>query len=430
MHCHFTRAAAGQLAAGVDEFVELVRAAGVSPVYLERGRREEPSSRFLIGTGKVEELAGLVRDHQIDVALFNHALSPSQERNLERELQCKVVDRTGLILDIFAQRARSHAGKLQVELAQLEHISTRLVRGWTHLERQRGGIGLRGPGESQLETDRRLLRARISTIRKRLEKIDAQHQQGRRARNRAELPTIALVGYTNAGKSTLFNALTAAKVMVRDQLFATLDTTMRALELPGFGRVVLADTVGFVSNLPHQLVDAFKATLDEAAEADLLLQVVDASAADRDEQLQAVEDVLQEIGAEELPRIRVMNKCDLLENGDQGGDPASAPAGIKQGSEGRDTGQASRQVAVSARTGDGLEQLRSAMVAALDADRWSGQLVLAPGDTRLRAQLFEIGAVRSERTGEDGASLLDLAHRRKVLQRLLQAAGKSLPPSS
>ncbi|MGB5323921.1 MAG: ribosome rescue GTPase HflX [Pseudomonadales bacterium] len=428
VHCHFTRAKGNTVEDSVEEFVELVRAAGVSPVYLEDTRREEPAPRFFIGAGKVDELAALVCDHEIDVVLFNHALSPSQERNLERVLQCKVVDRTGLILDIFAQRARSHAGKLQVELAQLEHISTRLVRGWTHLERQRGGIGLRGPGESQLETDRRLLRERIKTIRRRLGKIDAQHQQGRRARNRAGLPTIALVGYTNAGKSTLFNALTAADVLVRDQLFATLDTTMRALQLPGFGRVIIADTVGFVSNLPHQLVDAFKATLDEAAEADLLLHVIDAAAVDMREQLQAVETVLEEIGAAELPRVLVMNKSDLL-----GGDELAATSDLAQRAAGMNVGAGqcedttTQQVFVSARTGAGLERLRRAIVAALDGDRWCGEVQLLPADTRLRAQLFALGAVRSERAAEDGGYLLDLDHRRKVLQRVLEAAGKSLP---
>ncbi|RZV57607.1 MAG: GTPase HflX [Pseudomonadales bacterium] len=423
VHCHFTRPQRDALDSSVDEFIELVRAAGVSPVYLESTRRDDATPRYLIGAGKVEEMAELVAAHDIDVVLFNHSLSPSQERNLEKVLQCKVVDRTGLILDIFAQRARSHAGKLQVELAQLEHISTRLIRGWTHLERQRGGIGLRGPGESQLETDRRLLRERIKTIRRRLQKIDAQHQQGRRARNRAELPTVALVGYTNAGKSTLFNALTASTVLVKDQLFATLDTTMRALELAGFGRLVLADTVGFVSNLPHQLVDAFKATLDEAAEADLLLHIVDASAADLREQFVAVERVLEEIGAEDLPCICVMNKSDLLAPAAAGPGEALA-AGDHPAA---NTGSLSDRVTVSARTGAGLDRLREALIAALDEDRWNGELQLAPGDARLRARLFAMGAVQSEHIAEDGSVTLNLAHRRKLLQRILQAEGKSLP---
>jgi GTP-binding protein HflX len=239
------------------------------------GQRDAPHPRAFVGSGKLEEIRDQVRLHDAEVVMFNHALSPSQERNLEKELQCRVLDRTGLILDIFAQRARTHEGKLQVELAQLQHMSTRLVRGWTHLERQKGGIGLRGPGETQLETDRRLLRARIRSITARLEKVRRQRDQGRRSRRRAEVPTVSLVGYTNAGKSTLFNYLTSSEVYAADQLFATLDPTLRRLELENIGPVILADTVGFIAHLPHKLVEAFKATLEETLNAYLLLHVID-----------------------------------------------------------------------------------------------------------------------------------------------------------
>ena len=259
------------------EFEELVLSAGGDPVAYVMGSRDAPHPRAFVGSGKLAEIADEVLLHEAEIVIFNHVLSPSQERNLEQELECRVVDRTGLILDIFAQRARTHEGKLQVELAQLEHMSTRLVRGWTHLERQKGGIGLRGgPGETQLETDRRLLRVRIKSITARLEKVHKQRNQGRRSRRRAEIPTVSLVGYTNAGKSTLFNRLTDAEVFVADQLFATLDPTLRKLELEHTGPVVLADTVGFIAHLPHKLVEAFKATLEETRNADLLLHVIEA----------------------------------------------------------------------------------------------------------------------------------------------------------
>ncbi|MCP1365243.1 GTPase HflX, partial [Halomonas sp. BBD48] len=287
------------------EFLELVRSAGAEPATLMQGSRRKPDPRAFIGSGKVEELRELLAIHQAELVIFNHALSPSQERNLERSLKCRVLDRTGLILDIFAQRARTHEGKLQVELAQLEYMSTRLVRGWTHLERQKGGIGLRGPGETQLETDRRLLRARIKSIHKRLDKVRSQREQNRRARSRAEIPSVSLVGYTNAGKSTLFNALTASEVYAANQLFATLDPTLRRLEITDVGPVVLADTVGFIRHLPHKLVEAFQATLQEAAEASLLVHVIDAADPDRELNIGEVEGVLEEIGADEVPCLRV-----------------------------------------------------------------------------------------------------------------------------
>src|SRR5690554_4956528 len=270
--------------------------------------RYRPSPRFLIGSGKVDELRALVKAGEGDLVIFNHVLTPSQERNLERELECRVLDRTGLILDIFAQRAQTHEGKLQVELAQLKHLSTRLVRGWTHLERQKGGIGLRGPGETQLETDRRLIGKRIRALRERLERVERRRETGRKERLRSELPVVALVGYTNAGKTTLFNALTGSRLEAKDQLFATLDPTVRRLPLGHGDEVLLADTVGFVRDLPHELVAAFKATLTEARDAALLLHVIDTSDPHHDDRIRQVETVLEEIGAGEVPCVQVYNK--------------------------------------------------------------------------------------------------------------------------
>ncbi|MCL1041564.1 GTPase HflX [Shewanella marisflavi] len=296
----------------ITELRLLVESAGAETVGVITGSRRSPDRKYFVGTGKAEELAAMVAATDANVVIFNHALSPAQERNLELICQCRVLDRTTLILDIFAQRARTYEGKLQVELAQLRHMSTRLVRGWTHLERQKGGIGLRGPGETQLETDRRLLRGRIKTINKRLEKVDKQREQSRRARQRSELATVSLVGYTNAGKSTLFNALTVSEVYAADQLFATLDPTLRKLDLED-GSVILADTVGFIRHLPHDLVAAFKATLQETREADLLLHVVDSADENMGDNFEQVQLVLKEIGAEEIPQLIVCNKIDLLE---------------------------------------------------------------------------------------------------------------------
>ncbi len=303
----------GQPPLDTREFEELVISAGGEPVGFVTGHRRSPAAKFFVGEGKLDEIRAAKEASEADLVVFNHPLSPSQERNLEQALCCRVIARTGLILDIFAQRARTHEGKLQVELAQLQHMSTRLVRGWTHLERQKGGIGLRGPGETQLETDRRLLRARIRSIETRLDKVRAQRAQSRRARERAEIPLVSIVGYTNAGKSTLFNQVTAATVYAADQLFATLDPTLRRLDIDHLGQIVLADTVGFISHLPHALVDAFKATLEETLNADLLLHVIDVAAEDRDTLIGEVENVLDEIGASDLPQLRVFNKVDLLE---------------------------------------------------------------------------------------------------------------------
>ena len=403
------------LAPEVAEFIELVRSADVTPIYIEVTRRDRPTPRYYIGTGKVAELRQIVCDNQIDVVLFNHALSPSQERNLEAEFQCKVLDRTGLILDIFAQRARSHAGKLQVELAQLEHIATRLIRGWTHLERQKGGIGMRGPGETQLETDRRLLRERIKWINRRLDKVNAQRSQGRRSRARAELPVIALVGYTNAGKSTLFNRMTDSAVYAQDQLFATLDTTLRAVELPGFGKVVVADTVGFIRQLPHKLVEAFKATLEEAVEADLLLHVIDAGSEDVAEHIAAVELVLAEIGAGDVPVLQVMNKIDQLEMVDPHVDYREHGAKMPS------------RVWLSAQTGSGVDELTHAMAACLDQDMWRGECRLLPANARLRAQLYSCGAILNEQISDGGEFELQICFRLSELKRLFAAEGLPFP---
>ncbi|MDI3515156.1 MAG: GTPase [Rhodocyclaceae bacterium] len=333
----------------LSELKLLVLSAGASVEAVVQGKRAAPDPKLFAGSGKVQEIGEALRANGADIVIFNHALSPAQQRNLERELQCMVIDRTALILDIFAQRARSHEGKLQVELAQLEHLATRLVRGWTHLERQKGGIGLRGPGEKQLETDRRLLGNRVKMLKSRLAQIEKQRKVRRRARERRDVLSVSLVGYTNAGKSTLFNALTKAGAYAADQLFATLDTTSRRLYVgaeQGGVSVVLSDTVGFIRDLPHALVAAFQATLEETAQADLLLHVVDSASEDRDAQIEAVNLVLAEIGAADVPQILVWNKVDLTR---------AAPA-VERG----DCDKI-RRIFLSARTGEGLDLLRDAL---------------------------------------------------------------------
>lgn len=392
-----------------QEFRELARSAGAEAVGFVNVARHQPSAKYLIGSGKVEELHDLIKDDEVELVIFNHTLTPSQERNLERALECRVLDRTGLILDIFAQRARTHEGKLQVELAQLEHMSTRLVRGWTHLERQKGGIGLRGPGETQLETDRRLLRIRIRQIKQRLEKVRGQREQARRGRRRADIPLVSLVGYTNAGKSTLFNALTQADVYAANQLFATLDPTLRRLELDDLGPVVLADTVGFIRHLPHKLVESFRATLEESSNADLLLHVIDAHEPERDEQIEQVLAVLGEIGAEEVPLLEVYNKVDLME-------------GIEPQIQ-RDADGIARRVWVSAQQGLGLDLLRQAVAELLGDDLFVGALRLPQRLARMRAQLFDLGAVQSEAHDEEGGSILQVRLQRVELHRLISREG-------
>lgn len=401
----------GQESEDPREFEELVLSAGGDPVALLTSSRSSPSASYFVSSGKLDELKQLVEEHEAELVIFNHTLTPSQERNLERALQCRVLDRTGLILDIFAQRARTYEGKLQVELAQLRHQATRLIRGWTHLERQKGGIGLRGPGETQLETDRRLLRARISQIESRLNKVRSSRAQGRRSRQRSSIPTVSLVGYTNAGKSTLFNRVTGAEVYAEDQLFATLDPTMRRIELDDVGKVVLADTVGFISNLPHKLVEAFRATLEEASNSTLLLHVIDSAAEERLRNIDQVEQVLAEIGAAQLPQLKVYNKIDLLDD---------MPPMIDRNEQGKPVA-----VWLSAQSGAGIELLHQAISELLGRDIISGELILGHNDGRLRAQLFAQQAVNAERFNEQGASLLSIRIPKDDLLRILSACDHS-----
>jgi GTP-binding protein HflX (EC 3.1.5.-) len=396
---------------GPEEFIELSISAGADPVAVVVGSRQRPDPKYFIGSGKLEEIKDIVLREEAQVVLFDHALSPSQERNLEAHLNCRVLDRTGLILDIFAQRARTHEGKLQVELAQLQHMSTRLIRGWTHLERQKGGIGMRGPGETQLETDRRLLRERIKTIQKRLDKVNSQRDQSRRSRSRSAMPTVSLVGYTNAGKSTLFNKATGAEVYAADQLFATLDPTLRRLEVEQIGSVVLADTVGFIRQLPHRLVKAFQATLKESSEADLLLHVIDCADIARDDNIKEVDAVLEEIGASEVPTLKVFNKIDALATGEPRID--------------RDENGKPYRVWVSAKEGLGIDLLQQSIAELVGEDIINDKLIISSDQGRFRAMLFEQGAVRSEEYDEHGRSVLEVSLPKKDFMQLLARAGIS-----
>ena len=398
---HVDGPAAGSM---VEEFRELAASAGVHVAGAVGYPDRSPDPRFFVRAGKADEVRAAVASGEVEVVLFDQALSPAQERNLERHVECRVLDRRALILDIFAQRASTFEGKLQVELAQLEHLSTRLVRGWTHLERQKGGIGLRGPGETQLETDRRLVDKRIRVIRERLDQVRVRRRLSRRARARSGVPVVALVGYTNAGKSTLFNRLTGAGVLAGDRLFATLDPTLRRLDLGGGDAVVLADTVGFIRQLPHDLVAAFRATLEETKEAQLLVHVVDATAPDRVERIRDVHDVLQAIGAGEVPRIEVFNKCDAIGPGRLEAGPGR-PGMMEHGME---PGSGARPVRAwaSARTGAGVDLVIEAIRSHAGRSRVTRVARIPPSQGRLRAAIHACANVVEETGEPDGASLM------------------------
>ena len=387
-----------------DEFIELVESAGATITGLISGSRARPDPKYFVGKGKAEEIQQTVQADDVDVVIFDHALSPAQERNLEQIFKCRVLDRTGLILDIFAQRARSFEGKLQVELAQLRHLSTRLIRGWTHLERQKGGIGLRGPGETQLETDRRLLANRIKQINRRLDKVQKQRDQGRRSRKRAEMPTVSLVGYTNAGKSTLFNTLTGATVYAQDQLFATLDPTLRRVDIADAGPVILADTVGFIRQLPHDLVAAFRSTLEETQQSHLLLHVIDAAREDRTDCIGHVNEVLAEIEADDIPQLEIFNKIDLLEDVEPHVD--------------YDENGVAKRVWMSAATGEGQELILEALKANFGKNFIHCWVKLNPSEAKIRAKFFELGVVVAENDPGDGGFLVEVSMQKYTLEKL------------
>ena len=411
VHIDFPHINSNEQQEAQNEFYDLVLSAGAEPLAFVKGRRNRPEPKYYVGTGKAEEIKQQVEFHQADLVIINHQLSPAQERNIEALLQCRVLDRTGLILDIFAQRARSHEGKLQVELAQLRHLSTRLVRGWTHLERQKGGIGLRGPGETQLETDRRLLGLRIKQLNKRLDKVRKQREQSRRSRQRAELPTVSLVGYTNAGKSTLFNQLTKSSVYAADQLFATLDPTLRRVELPKNQSIVLADTVGFISDLPHDLVEAFHATLLETREADLLLHVIDAHTENRAKHIAEVNSVLEQVDALETPQLLVYNKVDLLE-------------GQKPRVETDDSGKVLR-VWLSAAHDEGMDLLRQTIADIFSRERVIKKLRIPAGAGQWRSMLFEQVQILDESYNDEGEWLVNIETTARQFDKLLKQPGFS-----
>lgn len=387
----------------LEEFRLLVHSAGANELATITGSRDKPHAKYFVGTGKAEEIAQAVEQHQADIVIFNHNLTPSQERNLEALIKCRVLDRTGLILDIFAQRAKTYEGKLQVELAQLNHLATRLVRGWTHLERQKGGIGLRGPGETQLETDRRLLQIRVSQLKTKLDKVKQTRAQGRAKRQKSDVPTISLVGYTNAGKSTLFNRLADEQIYAADQLFATLDPTLRRVQWAGVGTVVLADTVGFVRHLPHELVESFHATLEETLEADLLLHVIDSASPDLHEQIDAVNSVLEQIHAT-APVLLVYNKIDK----------SGEPAGIYY----KEVNVPAR-VYVSARDGLGIDKLIQAVGELLTGGLSTYHLSLPYQAGQLKNTLHELGVIKESHYDDTGHEQLTISLAKDKLQALL-----------
>ncbi len=400
----------------LGEFHSLVVSAGAEPVATITGSRSAPDPKYFVGSGKADEIRLCVENEKADVVIFDHALSPSQERNLERLVKCRVLDRTSLILDIFAQRAHSFEGKLQVELAQLRHLSTRLIRGWTHLERQKGGIGLRGPGETQLETDRRLLGERIKQIKKRLDKVRRHRDQGRQARRKAAISTVSLVGYTNAGKSTLFNRICGSAVYAADQLFATLDPTLRRIDLADAGPAILIDTVGFIRDLPHDLVAAFRATLEETREASLLLHVIDAHDPDTLARREQVNSVLKEIGADNVPQIEVYNKIDLVEG--------AAPH-VEFNEDGTP-----RRVWLSAQSGAGLELLHEVLRKHFGQDYVRCRISLPPTAGKVHAKLYDLGAVAADVVTDDGGWLMDIELQRHVLEALMPADGRIVDENS
>jgi len=397
---------------GIDEFRQLALSSGLNIVQTITVKRNSTEAKFFIGTGKVEELASIVNINEVDLVIFSLQLSPTQERNLEKTLKCQVMDRTGLILDIFALRAKSFEGKLQVELAQLRHLSTRLVRGWTHLERQKGGIGLRGPGETQLETDKRLISKRIKYLNKRLEKVHKQHDLGRKSRRKKDLPMISLAGYTNAGKSTLFNQLTNSHVYADDKLFATLDSTIRRVILPAAGEAVVADTVGFIQDLPHELVAAFKSTLEETRQANVLLHVVDASDNDNGDKIEQVEDIIAQIGAQEVPSIIVMNKIDQMSDFHPRVD--------------KDYAGNIYRVWLSAHTGEGIDLLYQALSERLSGMMTYAGIQLDVQSAYIRSEIHKVGFIQKEKMNEFGQWLLEINVTRHYLKRLLGKQGVSL----
>jgi GTP-binding protein HflX len=401
VHIHFSH---GDINEDIAEFQELAVSAGANIVGLITSSRESPDAKYFVGLGKANEIRQAIISSKADLILFNHALTPAQERNLEQLFQCRVLDRTGLILDIFAQRAQTFEGKLQVELAQLQHLATRLVRGWTHLERQKGGIGLRGPGETQLESDRRLIKNRIKTINKRLHKVKLQRDQGRRSRKKALIPIVSIVGYTNVGKSTLFNKLTGADVFVANQPFATLDPTLRLINLAGAGKVIIADTVGFIRHLPHDLIEAFSATLEETHDASLLLHIIDIADESRASHIEQVNQVLEQIGADKVPQLLVYNKIDALEECEPGVE--------------FDMHNKPKLVRIAAAKNLGLEALKKAIADLVYGDPVYRTIILAPDQGKLRALLYDMEAVISERCDENGYWVISIKMAKADFMRL------------